>query len=81
MAKTIKGTLAVDYCKANPKLPDLTLARKMFEENRDLFNSIEKARDYVRYYRGHSSKKTRNMESEHIHRPDRSGLVYDDMGC
>ena len=58
--RTIKGTLAVDYCKANPKLPDLTLGKKMFEENRNVFSSIEDARDRIRYYRGHKAKARRD---------------------
>jgi DNA polymerase III epsilon subunit-like protein/predicted RNA-binding Zn-ribbon protein involved in translation (DUF1610 family) len=57
------GILAKDYCKANPKLPDLTLARKMYEENKGLLKSVESARDYIRYYRGHKTEKRRNLKT------------------
>lgn len=50
-----KGILVQQYCKSFPDLPDLTLARKICEENKDLFpEGVEKVRsNYVRPYRGH----------------------------
>jgi DNA polymerase III epsilon subunit-like protein len=56
---TIKGQLAIDYCSANQKLPDLTLAKKMYEENNSTFHSVENARDYIRYYRNHKGSLNR----------------------
>ena len=59
---TIKGQLAIDYCKANQKLPDLTLAKKMYEENKSVFSSIEDARGKIRHFRGHKGKDKRSSE-------------------
>ncbi len=56
---TIKGQLAIDYCSANQKLPDLTLSKKMYEENNSTFHSVENARDYIRYYRNHKGSLNR----------------------
>lgn len=63
-----KGALVKDYCKANHELPDLTLARKIFDENRGVFVSVESARELVRYYRGHHGNRNRSniMDKDNI---------------
>lgn len=50
---TKKGAIVKDYCKAYADLQDLTLAKKIYSENKHIFNSVDNTRDLVRYYRGH----------------------------
>lgn len=56
MRLTQQGEMAINYCKTYPKLPDYTLAKKMFEENRTVFKSLEQARTHIRTRRGHIGK-------------------------
>jgi hypothetical protein len=35
-----------------PELPSLTLARKLYENNPELYTSLDAARASIRYYRG-----------------------------
>lgn len=64
------------YCKDFPDMKDLTLARKMYEENRELFRSPEHARSHIRIVRGHYGKKNLKELSnkEHV-----KPLNYDTM--
>lgn len=54
-----KGLLVRDYCKQYPKLKDYTLAKKIYEENKKTFSSIENARCKVRSVRGHAGERNR----------------------
>lgn len=49
-----------DYCKTYPELPDYTLAKKVYDENRSVCVSIEMARNNIRIERGHYGKYHRN---------------------
>jgi len=51
--KSEKRLIAEDYCKKFPNLLDRTLARRIYEENKNVFHSIEDTRTYVRVVRGH----------------------------
>lgn len=54
MKQTERGKLVQEYCEKNPRLPDLTLARLIYKENKNLFDSAEQVRkNFVLYYRGH----------------------------
>jgi DNA polymerase elongation subunit (family B) len=56
--KTIQRLIVEDYCKM-PKYAgwrDLTLAKRIFEENKDKFKDVEKARQIVRTIRGHKGQ-------------------------
>lgn len=55
----LKGEVALQYCDKYPTLKDGTLARKIFKDNPLLFNSVEDARDKVRYHRGHKGDGSR----------------------
>lgn len=56
---TKKGAIVKDYCLNFPNMQDLTLAKKIFSENRSLFSDPESARALLRYYRGHRGEKDR----------------------
>jgi hypothetical protein len=51
-----KGKIVKDYCKTFPKMRDLTLAKKIFNENRQSFDTVENVRAIVRRNRGHVGK-------------------------
>lgn len=52
--QTILGAIIVDYLKRFPNTPKLTLAKKIYAENKTVFKSIEHARRHVRNYTGES---------------------------
>jgi DNA polymerase elongation subunit (family B) len=45
--------IVTEYCKQHKDLKDYTLARKIYDENKDKFRSVEHARSMIRYRRGH----------------------------
>ncbi len=51
--------IVTEYCKHHKNLKDYTLARKIYEENKDKFKSVEQVRNMVRYRRGHSGEQNR----------------------
>lgn len=51
--------IVLDYLKLYPELKDYTLAAKIYKENPKVFINLERARHYVRYYRGHKGEKSR----------------------
>lgn len=55
--KSPKRIICEDYCRDFPDAKDLTLAKKIYEENKDKFKGTEDARTYVRRIRGHIGKK------------------------
>lgn len=57
--RSTKGKIAQEYCRANKKMADRTLARKMRDERPDIYQSIENARSHVRICRGKKGVKTR----------------------
>jgi hypothetical protein len=63
-SKKQKYLLIEDYCKANQELKDYTLAKKIYEENKDVFTSVEQIRNRVRWVRGHHGDRSRASESE-----------------
>jgi len=54
--KTVHRLICKDYCKDFPDIKDLTLAKKIYNENKQKFNSVEQARQFVRVIRGHKGK-------------------------
>ena len=61
---TIKGGVVKEYLLLFPNTPDQTLSKKIHRENKPLFESVEKARDLVRYYRGKSGKENNTRLSD-----------------
>jgi len=57
--KTLKGELAFEVIKRFPNSPSLTLAKKLFKENPEVYTSEEDARNIIRYYRGAIGRKSR----------------------
>lgn len=62
--KKEKRLLCEDYCKQFEQLKDYTLAKKIYEENKDKFHSIEDARNIVRKLRGHHGEQHRERSSD-----------------
>lgn len=56
-----KGKIVKEYLRLYPKLKDYTLAKKIFEENKDILTSFQNTRKLVQYYRGHTGDKLRNI--------------------
>jgi predicted phosphodiesterase len=46
------GDIVKEYLKRFPKTPSLTLAKKIYKENIEVFKNVEHARDIIRTYRG-----------------------------
>ena len=61
---TIKGQLAKEYCDKFPRTANLTLAKKLYKENKSVFTDIEDARNKIRYVRDASGKKHREQKGE-----------------
>lgn len=59
--RTFAGILVLEYLEKWPDLPTLTLAKLIYndKDNYKVFNSIEHARDIIRYYRGLRGDKNR----------------------
>lgn len=64
--KEAAGKIAQQYCKDFPTATNLGLARKMFNENKLVFNSIEHARTAIRMYRGVNGKMNRKYMKDSI---------------
>ena len=63
MNKTQAKRIAEEYCGKYPDMPNLTIAKLLKKEHGMLFQSVEKARDYVRYIRGQKGDKMRQRSS------------------
>lgn len=57
--KTIKGEIVQQYIQDNPDEFNHTLAKKIFNDNPDIFDNKEQARALIRYYKGASGDKLR----------------------
>jgi predicted phosphodiesterase len=60
MSKTLSGTVVKEYLEKYPKVQSLTLAKKIYKENIELFTSVETVRTAIRSYRGKSGKTQRD---------------------
>lgn len=59
-----------------PDAPSNTLARRLYDENRELFSDLDAARNSVRYVRGNTGAKHRNMPgATHKRPPGKAGWV------
>ena len=63
MNKTQSKKIAEEYCGKYPDMPNLTIANLLKKEHGKLYESVEKARDYVRYIRGQKGDKNRRTSS------------------
>jgi len=55
----IEGEVVKEYLAKFPKTPSLTLAKKIYRENKEVFKSAEHARNTIRYHRGQYGKRNR----------------------
>lgn len=63
---SITGQIVLEYLQKYPKLAKKTLARKIYEENPELFTDVEHARNRVRYYTGALGGKMRKgLDGKH----------------
>ena len=86
MSKESKASqITREYIKRFPKLPKLTLARKLFKENKLTFNSVEHARCSIRRATGtsgnHNRKYIKNTEfynkTTEFEMPESYALTYE----
>lgn len=61
MARTIKGEIITQYLEIYPKLPALTLAKKIYAENPEPFKDVENVRSIIRTYLGQKGNKDRSV--------------------
>ena len=66
--KQITGKLASEYCKKFQTATTQGVARALYNDNPEVFKSMEHARSVVRYYRGKSGKQHRNDAAQIIPR-------------
>jgi len=59
MTETFKGEAVKAYLKKFPKTAHLTLAKKIHKETGLVFDSVEQARELIRYYTGNIGKANR----------------------
>lgn len=66
MAKkvSLKRELAVEVCSKHPDSPTLTLAKKIYKENPEVYLTIEHARDFIRKVRGSHGEKQRQSAKD-----------------
>jgi len=60
----LSGTIVKEYLERFPKVPSLTLARKIYLENKEVFSTIETVRTVIRTYRGKCGKHARDKMTE-----------------
>lgn len=66
----LSGDIILDYLERFPDTPTLTLAKKIYRENREVFATVESARSRIRYYRGqHGEEHRRQLENKRFVRP------------
>jgi predicted phosphodiesterase len=59
MGKTqLTGQVVKEYLEKFPKVQSLTLAKKIYKDNKELFNTLDSVRSAVRRYRGKTGKKS-----------------------
>lgn len=56
---TFKGKIILEYLERFPKTPSLTLAKKIYKENKEVFSTLDSARSLIRLYRGQSGDESR----------------------
>lgn len=59
MAEKLQGKIVKEYLTKFPNVPTLTIAKKIYKENTELFTNIDSARALIRYYRGLTGDKAR----------------------
>jgi predicted phosphodiesterase len=72
---TVQGETVCEYLKEHPKLPTKTIARLLREDHPELFSSVDKARDSVRYHRGNhgAANRKRLVTKTHIRPNGKAG--------
>lgn len=60
---TIKGKIVTQALKDFPNAKSLTLAKKLYEENKEVFKDTEDVRGIIRYYRGANGDAARKILS------------------
>lgn len=66
-----KGQLVKNYLKRFPNTPSLSIAKKLYSENNEIFKDVEDVRSIIRYYRGVKGNSSRKniKEKKHFIKP------------
>jgi hypothetical protein len=77
--RTLTGEVVLEWLEKWPDLPNLTLARMIYNSNDNykLFNSIEHARNVVRYHRGAAGKENRKKLQDKTYCRNFKTIEYD----
>jgi predicted phosphodiesterase len=62
--QTITGKIVTEYLEKFPDLPNLSLAKKIYKENKKAFTSVDHVRSIIRYYTGNLGPKDRGALSD-----------------
>jgi len=74
MRETIKAKCVRKYLERFPDTPTLTIAKKIYKENIELFTDVDNARSIVKYYRGQNGEnKRKSITTKDFIKP----LTYD----
>lgn len=68
------GKIILEYLDKWPKLPSMTLSRKVYNENKHMFSSVESVRASIRMYRGKCGYKNRHRVKNLEHTNDTPSL-------
>lgn len=60
MGKQVKSEIVDKYMSEYPDLPNLTLAKKIYKENKIVYDSVDQIRHMIRYRYGQTGKKVRH---------------------
>ena len=63
----INGKIVLEALTKFPKTPSLTLAKKIYNENKQSFTSLDNVRSLVRYYRGQMGDNNRSQVEVKVH--------------
>lgn len=69
------GEIVIDYLNKFPETSSLALARKIHSENSGSFNSVDHARQIVRYYRGSQGKSNRKATEKKYSFPNPGAVL------
>jgi predicted phosphodiesterase len=66
----LQGEVVQEYLRKFPNTGSLTLARIVYNDNKELFNTVETARNRIRYYRGaHGNGNRQSITNKDFFRP------------
>lgn len=74
----LKGKIVEDYLKEWANLPNLTLAKKIYNENKEVFKDVDSVRGVIRYQKGNKGWQNRGeiKDNKYFETPGHSAIQY-----